>query len=76
MNMVVREGFMEKGTLEPKLKEVRESTTQVLGRSIPAEQPGNGGGSEHLGTRRRPVVWRAQESRERQGQESSGEQAA
>lgn len=41
MNMVVREGFMEKGTLEPKLKEVRESTTQVLGRSIPAEQPGN-----------------------------------
>lgn len=40
--MVVREGFMEKGTLEPKLKEVRESTTQVLGRSIPAEQPGNG----------------------------------
>lgn len=43
--MVVREGFMEKGTLEPKLKEVRESTTQVLGRSIPAEQPGNGGGS-------------------------------
>lgn len=43
--MVVREGFMEKVTVEPKLKEVRESTTQVLERSIPVEQPGSGSGS-------------------------------
>lgn len=67
---------MEKVTLEPKLKEVRESTTQALERSIPAEQPGSSSGSEHLRTRRRPVVWSAQGSRQRQGQESSREQTA